>query len=58
MRNSCVCSENGSEYRTSDGKTWWRCAPLASFFLSYTSTRIHAMNNKNIPQALRKAGMT
>jgi len=43
MRKSRARSENGSEYTTSDGKTWWRCAPLAPFSLSYTSTRIHAI---------------
>ena len=46
MRKSCVCSENGSEYTTSDGKPWWRCARCmfpCFFFLSYTSTRIPAI---------------
>jgi len=65
MRKSCVCSENRSEYTTSDGKAWWRCARCmfrspASSFLSHTSTRIPAIRIIRIflPPGLRKAGMT
>jgi len=43
MRKSCVCSENGSEYTTSDGKTWWRCARCMFPCFFFSITRIPAI---------------